>query len=207
MLRSTGSQSRTRLSHGTTAGLSLLAARCWWPRSPAPLTAPSHSSPFLEAMVTQLRAGVKVGGHEWGPWVWTDGSLAQPPVSSQVPLWRFGKAPTVQAGGLPRHPGRPSAAPRKRVPTLCPLWRGSCRGGAGGSAPCFPSRLARQNAGPRTKVRRWGGGACCGPQPLHRGFSGISVCCPRDRCFLYAGPGAAKERVMKCHIQWGLRSG
>ena len=204
MLRSTGSQSWTQVSHGTAAGLSLLAARCRWPRSPAPPTAPSRSSPFLEAMVTQLRAGVQVGGHERGPWVWTDRSLAQPPVSSQVPLWHFWKAPTVQAGGLPRHPGRPSAAPRKRVPTLCPPWRGSCWGGL---LRVFHPALPAKTQGPGQKSDAGAGAPAAARSPSIGALAGLECAVRGTGVSFMLGPGAAKERVIKCHIQWGLRSG
>ena len=111
------------------------------------------------------------------------------PCQDRRPSGPSGRRRSYKKGVLPCTQATHQLPPGRGSPTLCPPWCGS---GWGESVLCFPSRLARQNAGPRTKVRHWGGGACCGLQPLHQGFSWIRVCRPWDRCFLYAGPGGCK---------------
>lgn len=197
----------------------------WSHPAALPTVPPSFLHPFPRVwrlssrLVTRVsrscpRLGCRGLGTSGGVGVWSDGELGLPcrqeGLSGQASLLPVWKASTVQEGGLHLHPGRPSAAPRGEGPARrsAPPRCGSGPGGDGGTAPCFPSRLARQNMRVRDQSRTLGCGRLLRPAgPSAGDLAGLECAVLGTGVSFMLCPGAAEKRVFKCHIQWGLRLG
>ena len=155
--------------------------------------------------MTQLQLGEQVGGDEQGPW----GLDRQEPalashVKTGAPLALLEGADCTRRGSCPA-PRPPISCPQEEGP---PHSAPHGVGLAGGSLCCVSHpALPAKMQGPGQKSDTGAGAPAAAYSPSIRDLAGLECAVRGTGVSFMLGPGAAKERVIKCHIQWGLRSG